>query len=81
MCIRDSTEDAYQFPPFRQLAPSMVIGGADHDELRRKERAILTSALENLRCRWISTPDFSWADEIPQMIARDAEGAVHPSLA
>ena len=76
-----NTEDAYQFPPFRQLAPSMVIGGADHDELRRKERAILTSALENLRCRWISTPDFSWADEIPQMIARDAEGAVHPSLA
>jgi hypothetical protein len=66
-----NTEDAYRFPPFEQLAPSMVIGGADHAELRRKERAILASALEHIRCRWISTPDFSWADEIPRMLAED----------
>ena len=61
-----NTEDAYQFPPFRQLAPSVVIGGEDHAELRRRERAILDAALERIRCRWISTPDFSWADEIPR---------------
>jgi len=59
-----NTEDAYQFPPFKQLAPSVVIGGADHDELRRRERAILASALATIRCRWLATPDFSWADEI-----------------
>jgi hypothetical protein len=68
-----NTEDAYQFPPFRQLAPSVVIGGSDHDELRHRERLILSSALEHLRCRWISTPDFSWADEIPRTLAADAE--------
>jgi hypothetical protein len=64
-----NTEDAYQFPPFRQLAPSVVIGGEDHAELRRREREILRSALANIRCRWISTPDFSWADEIPRVLA------------
>jgi hypothetical protein len=68
-----NTEDAYQFPPFRQLAPSVVIGGADHAELRRREREILGTALERIRCRWIATPDFSWADEIPRTLADDAE--------
>jgi dolichol-phosphate mannosyltransferase len=67
-----NTEDAYQFPPFKQLAPSIVIGDDDHDELRRKERAVLASALGALRCRWISTPDFSWADEIPRTLGEDA---------
>jgi dolichol-phosphate mannosyltransferase len=59
-----NTEDAYQFPPFKQLAPSVVIGGVDHAELRRREQAILASALGRIRCRYIATPDFSWADEI-----------------
>jgi putative flippase GtrA len=68
-----NTEDAYQFPPFRQLAPSVVIGGEDHAELRRKERAILDAALERIRCRWISTPDFTWADEIPRTLAGDRQ--------
>jgi hypothetical protein len=66
-----NTEDAYQFPPFKQLAPAVVIGGDDHDELRRKERAVLASALGALRCRWVSTPDFSWADEIPRALRED----------
>ena len=66
-----NTEDAYQFPPFRQLAPSVVIAGSDHAELRRREQQILRSALANIRCRWISTPDFSWADEIPRILAED----------
>lgn len=67
-----NTEDAYQFPPFKQLAPSIVIGDDDHDELRRKERAILASALGRLRCRWSSTPDFSWADEIAETVGAPA---------
>jgi putative flippase GtrA len=73
--LLNNTEDAYQFPPFRQLAPSVAIDGADHDELRRQERAILAAALGQLRCRWISTPDFSWADEIPRALAVD--GGAH----
>jgi hypothetical protein len=59
----------------------VVIGGADHAELRRKERAILGAALEHIRCRWISTPDFSWADEIPRTLAADARDRRHLSSA
>jgi hypothetical protein len=63
-----NTEDAYQFPPFKQLAPSIMIGEDDHLTLRRKEHAILASALCNLRYRSISTPDFSWADRVPELL-------------
>lgn len=62
-----NTEDAYQFPPFRQLAPSVVLGGEDHDALRRREREILASALERFRGRALGSPDFGWADEITRL--------------
>ncbi len=74
-----NTEDAYQFPPFRELAPSVTVHGDDHAELRRKERKILTTALDGLRCRWIATPDFSWADEIPLHLAQDQLGSAVPA--
>ncbi|MFI6099924.1 GtrA family protein [Lentzea sp. NPDC051213] len=66
--LLENTEDAYQFPPFRQLAPSIVIGEDDHLVLRRKERLILQSALGRMRSRWLSTSDFSWADRIPALV-------------
>ncbi|GAB2831997.1 GtrA family protein [Lentzea nigeriaca] len=67
-----NTEDAYQFPPFRQLAPSIVVGEDDHAALRRKERLILESAIGRLRARWLSTPDFTWADLIPELVGAEA---------
>ena len=70
-----NTEDAYQFPPFKQLAPSIMIGEDDHLTLRRKEHAILASALCNLRYRSISTPDFSWADRVPELLRESRVGA------
>lgn len=70
--LLENTEDAYQFPPFRQLAPSIVIGEDDHLVLRGKERAILESALSRIRARWLSTTDFSWADRIPVLVDEGA---------
>jgi putative flippase GtrA len=67
-----NTEDAYQFPPFRQLAPSIVIGEDDHMALREKERRILESAVGGIRARRISTPDFTWADEIRRLLGPDS---------
>ena len=67
-----NTEDAYQFPPFRQLAPSIVIGEDDHMALREKERRILESAVSGIRARRISTPDFTWADEIRRLLGPDS---------
>ena len=63
-----NTDDAYGFPPFRQMAPSIIIGTDDYDELRRKERAIMSSALANFRVRGLSCDDFSWADRIVDLL-------------
>jgi hypothetical protein len=65
----ENTDDAYGFPPFRQMAPSIVIGEDDYAELRRKERAIMASALQNFRVRNIASDDFTWADRIAEMLA------------
>lgn len=75
-----NTEDAYQFPPFRQLAPSIVIGQDDHAELRRREQQILASAISGIPARWVGTPDFSWAPEIARQLAVESGGATVPVL-
>lgn len=64
-----NTDDAYGFPPFRQMAPSIVIGADDYQVLRTKERAILAEALGHIRTRRLATDDFSWADRIPALVA------------
>lgn len=65
----ENTDDAYGFPPFRYFAPALEIGGCGYDELRARERQILTSAMSNVRALRMATPDFSWADHIPVMVA------------
>jgi dolichol-phosphate mannosyltransferase len=72
--LLSNTEDAYQFPPFRQLSPSIVLGADDHVELRRKEEEILRSAISRVPVRRVSTPDFSWAPEIARLVARSGNG-------
>lgn len=74
-----NTDDAYGFPPFREMAPSIVIGADDYAELRRKERIILTSAMRNVRARGIASNDFSWADRISELLGSSAaSGSDHP---
>lgn len=63
-----NTDDAYGFPPFREMAPSIVIGTDDYQGLRVKEEAILTSAMRNVRARGVVTDDFSWADKIATLL-------------
>ncbi len=79
-----NTDDAYGFPPFRYLAPAITIGGQDYHQLRRAEREILASFLSHLRIRVLASDTFSWADEIPHLIRRDAGpafgvGDTHPA--
>ena len=64
----ENTDDAYGFPPFRQMAPSIVIGTDDYAELRRKERAILVQAMANIRVRRLGSNTFSWADDIAGLL-------------
>jgi hypothetical protein len=75
--LLDNTDDAYGFPPFRQMAPSIVIGDDDYAELRRKERAILEQAMRNIRVRRIGSNTFSWAEDIAGLLR--APGATAPA--
>ena len=66
-----NTDDAYGFPPFRYFAPALVVDGMGYEELRAKERSILESALAGVRARRLATPDFTWADHIPELVSDD----------
>ena len=63
----ENTDDAYGFPPFRYLAPSLVVRGHRYLELRQMERKILDSFLSHVRKRVIASDNFGWADRIPEL--------------
>jgi len=71
----DNTDDAYGFPPFRQMAPSIVIGEDDYAELRRKEREILVQAMRTIRVRRLSSSTFSWAEDIAALLQGSGSSA------
>ena len=66
----ENTDDAYGFPPFRYLAPVLVIGGEEYLDLRRREQEVLTKALRSMRVRRMASASFDWADRIPEAIRR-----------
>ena len=70
-----NTDDAYGFPPYRYLAPVLVVGGSEYRLLRDRERQVLDSALQTIRTRRLASASFGWADEIPALIARDSGGS------
>lgn len=59
-----NTEDAYGFPPYRYIAPSLTVNGCGADALLRKERGILESAMRGALVHRLGSPDFSWAKDI-----------------
>src|SRR6185437_9312193 len=69
--LLENTDDAYGFAPFRQMAPSIVIGEDDYAELRRKERNILIQAMSTIRVRGLASNNFSRADDIATLLAAE----------
>jgi dolichol-phosphate mannosyltransferase len=69
--LMENTADAYGFPPFQYLAPICVLGDGDYADLQRKERAVLTGAVEKMRLRRIASNSFGWADTIPALLAEE----------
>ena len=63
-----NTDDAYGFPPFKQMAPSIAIGAADYAQLRRTERSLLEAAMRNVRMRRLGSNTFSWAEDIAELL-------------
>ncbi|MDQ1749188.1 MAG: dolichol-phosphate mannosyltransferase [Pseudonocardiales bacterium] len=76
----ENTDDAYGFPPFRQMAPSIVMGADDYAELRNKERAILASAMANIRIRRLGSNNFSWAEDIAALLASERSTEARATL-
>ncbi|GAB3666038.1 hypothetical protein GCM10027596_32950 [Nocardioides korecus] len=66
----ENTDDAYGFPPFRYLAPVLVVGGQEYDRLRERERVVLGSVLKAVRVRRMASDSFDWADRIPSLLER-----------
>lgn len=63
-----NTDDAYGFPPFRYIAPAIVVGERDHAALLEAERDILSSALERVSVERVARDDFSWSDWIAESV-------------
>jgi hypothetical protein len=63
-----NTDDAYEFPPFKNLAPTLTINGYSYQELRDMEKEILSQFLTNVRTRVLASDTFGWADEIPRLL-------------
>ena len=65
----ENTDDAYGFPPFRDLAPFVQLDGQTYPKLRKKERSIIEGMLlSGMRIRRMVRDDFSWADDIPAYV-------------
>ncbi|WP_431976229.1 glycosyltransferase [Micromonospora haikouensis] len=75
-----NTDDAYGFPPFRYLAPSLAIDGLHYPELRLREREILAGFLSHVRSRVLVSDRFGWADDIPRLLRGERGPASTPSV-
>ena len=64
-----NTEDAYQFPPYQHLAPSVVVRGMEHVALRAREREVIRDALAAVPPTKMASPDFGGATEIARTLA------------
>jgi dolichol-phosphate mannosyltransferase len=69
----DNTDDAYGFPPFSTLAPTLRVAGMDYEELRRRERELLDRALERITVRRLSRDDFGWPAAITAVLSSRPE--------
>ncbi|MGH7612318.1 MAG: hypothetical protein ACREN4_09895 [Candidatus Dormibacteria bacterium] len=67
-----NTADAYEFPPFRVMAPQLRIDGLTFDQVQEVEREVLRSALAKIEVVRMRVADFSW----PQLV----QSSLAPSL-
>jgi dolichol-phosphate mannosyltransferase len=78
-----NTEDAYGFPPFSIMERAITLRSRnlhkgkkqDISELRSLERGILESFLRNISVTRLISPNFGWADVIPERVFQPSGGA------
>jgi dolichol-phosphate mannosyltransferase len=75
-----NTEDAYGFPPFSIMERAITLRSRnlrkgkkqDISFLRDRERAILSDFLSNMSVSRLTSPNFGWADVIPERVLQPA---------
>ena len=75
-----NTEDAYGFPPFSIMERAITLRSRnlrkgkkqDISFLRDRERAILSDFLSNMWVSRLTSPNFGWADVIPERVLQPA---------
>ncbi len=75
-----NTEDAYGFPPFSIMERAITLRSRnlrkgkkqDISFLRDRERAILSDFLSNMSVSRLISPNFGWADVIPERVLQPA---------
>jgi dolichol-phosphate mannosyltransferase len=75
-----NTEDAYGFPPFSIMERAITLRSRnlrkgkkqDISFLRDRERAILSDFLSNMSVSRLTSPNFGWADVIPDRVLQPA---------
>jgi 4-amino-4-deoxy-L-arabinose transferase-like glycosyltransferase/putative flippase GtrA len=67
----ENTDDAYGFPPFSTLAPQFVIDGRNYEQLRARERELLTSAMANVTIWRLRVRGHEWGELLPRLILGD----------
>jgi dolichol-phosphate mannosyltransferase len=77
----ENTDDAYGFPPFATLAPHLRMGGADYEELRLRERALLAQAIGGSAIWRLRVPGHAWAEQIPAFADAEANASAPPRVA
>jgi len=58
--VEANNDEAFDFPPYSRLVRNLKIGGFSHQELKSRERNLLTRALEDVRFYYVRLEDFSW---------------------
>jgi dolichol-phosphate mannosyltransferase len=74
--LLSNTEDAYGFPPFSIMERAITLRSRNLrkgkkqtiSELRSLERGILENFLHNTSVTRLTSPNFGWADVIPQLV-------------
>ena len=68
-----NTADAYEFPPFRTMAPQLRVAGLDFNEVQSMERDVLQAALRKMEIVRLRVADFSWPELVKASVVEPLE--------
>jgi hypothetical protein len=68
-----NTADAYEFPPFRTMAPQLRVAGLNFNEVQSMERDVLREALGKMEIVRLRVADFSWPELVKASVDEPLE--------